>query len=260
MEAVILAGATNSGPLRSMSNAYYEAEIEIAGRPMITYVIEALQGVSGIEQIIVVGDRSILPLEILEDETIKVVNPGQSLIDSLMNGLAVLRSQAPVLVVTSDIPLISVEALEDFIFRCQQKEGDLYYSFVPKEINDSKYPGVERTYVKLKDGIFTGGNIVLLSPKIIKDHLEKLKKAAALRKKPFQLCSLLGWKYIYKLFIGQLNIAEIEQRVSKIFNFKAVGIVSPYPEVGIDIDKPSDLILARAKLSGLSNDLQKQTS
>ncbi len=248
MDAIILAGGLNSGPLRRVSPVQYEAEIEIAGRPMLDYVISALRSVSSISRIVVVGPESMLSEEIKKSVDL-IASPGKSSIDSLINGLELLNTSNPVLVLTSDIPLITKEALEDFLERCRKRKGDIYYSFVSKELNDQKYPGVQRTYVKLREGIFTGGNLVLLAPRIIKDNGDLLKKAAALRKKPIQLGKLLGWKCLFLLLIGKLTIGEIEERVSKMFNFNAVGVISPFPEVGIDVDKPSDLKLANEILS-----------
>ena len=110
---------------------------------------------------------------------------------------------------------------------------------------------MQRTYVKLREGVFTGGNLALISPKVIRENFEMFKKASAMRKKPLQLCTLLGWKCLFKLILGRLAIHEIEERVAKIFHFTAVGVASPFPEVGIDVDKPSDLQLAREVLSKL---------
>lgn len=249
MNAIVLAGAPNKGALRQISPAQYEAEIEIAGRPMLDYVVLALERVQSINQIVIVGYESMLSTNGFNGKRIIFVKPGPSVIESLGNGINALTSREPVLILTSDIPLITKEALEDFLKRCTSQSGDIYYSFVPKNINDQKYPGVQRTYVRLKEGIFTGGNLVLLSPEIIREKLTTLTKAVALRKKPLKLCRMLGWWYLCKLIFGILTIKEIEGRVAEVLGIKAVGIISPYPEVGIDVDKPSDLKLAREVLT-----------
>jgi GTP:adenosylcobinamide-phosphate guanylyltransferase len=250
MNAIILAGAVNSGALRKVSQEQYEAEIKIAGRPMLDYVLQALRSISSVQRIIVVGPHSLISND-MRDRDCSVVGSGNTWEESLINGLNALESEDPLLLVTSDIPLITKEALEDFLERCQSRKADVYYSFVSKDANEKKYPGVQRTYVKLREGVYTGGNLALLSPKVIRDNFEMFKKASAMRKKPLQLCSLLGWKCLFKLILGRLAIGEIEERVAKIFHFTAVGIASPYPEVGIDVDKPSDLKLAREVLSKL---------
>lgn len=249
MNAIVLAGAPNKGALRQVSPVQYEAEIEIAGRPMLEYVVLALERVQSINQIVIVGYESMLSTNGSAGKHFTFVKPGPSVIESLENGINALNSEEPVLILTSDIPLITQEALEDFLHRCSGQAGDIYYSFVPKTINDQKYPGVQRTYVRLKEGTFTGGNLVLLSPEIIRKKLTTLTKAIALRKKPLQLCRMLGWSYLCKLLFGTLTIKEIEDRVAEVLGVKAVGIVSPYPEVGIDVDKPSDLKLAREVLT-----------
>lgn len=238
----MLAGAVNDGLLRQVSPAKYEAEIEVGGKPMLEHVIAALRNVSAIQRIVLVGDASVAG-EAVKEDLFQVVAPGASLIDSLINGLQVLQPKEPVLVMTGDIPLVTGEALEDFINRCREIRGDIYYSFVSKESSEKKYPGVERTYVRLYEGVFTGGNVVLLSPQVVQDHLPMLKKAASLRKKPLQLCLMLGWRCLGRLLSGRLTIGDIEARIFSSFHFKAVGVISPYPEIGIDVDKPSDLEL-----------------
>lgn len=243
-----MAGALNTGPLQKLSSAQYEAEIEIAGRPMLEYIVMALKKVSSIERIVVSGPESIMT-EFCQSMIAQRVEPGDSMIDSLLNGLAVLNKNQPVLVTTSDIPLITKEALEDFLANCRLRSGDVYYSFIAKELCEAKYPGVHRTYVKLREGVFTGGNVALIAERAILENIEMLKKAAALRKKPLKLCSLLGWKCFLNLLVGKLTISEIEKRIAKAFNIKAVAIASQYPEIGIDVDKPGDLILARQILA-----------
>ena len=46
-----------------------------------------------------------------------------------------------------------------------------------------------------------------------------------------------------------LTLKEAEAKLSNIFGIKGAVIISPYPEVGIDVDKPGDLLLVREKLA-----------
>lgn len=248
MDAIVLAGALNDGALRAVSSVAYEAEIEIAGKPMVAYVLDTLNRMDEIERVAVAGYATDNLLRYMTGKVCRV-DPGDSMVDSLIKALELLQSKRPVLVVTSDIPLITPEAIRDFLVRCQANPGDVHYSFVSKVQNEARYPGVQRTYVKLRDGVFTGGNIALLSPDIVRERIDILKRAASFRKNPVQLCSMLGWKYLFKFIFGLLTIREVEDRVSRALGLKAVGIISPYPEVGIDVDKPSDLELAAKALA-----------
>jgi hypothetical protein len=170
------------------------------------------------------------------------------MVDSLLRALSRLNTDKHVLVLTSDIPLITPEALEDFLQQCVKREADIYYSFVPKEAIEEKYPGVHRTYVRLSDGTFTGGNVVLINPQVVLERGQRILQAVQLRKHPVKLCRMLGFKFLLKLMRGKLSVAEIEKRVGEILGFIGAGIVSNYPEVGVDVDKPSDLELAKAFL------------
>jgi hypothetical protein len=102
---------------------------------------------------------------------------------------------------------------------------------------------VKRTYVHLKEGTFTGGNLVVIDPAILVKHHLMIQRAVAMRKKPGQLARLLGVRLLIKFLLRTLSIHEIEARVAKMLGFKGAAIICPYPEVGIDVDKPSDLDL-----------------
>ncbi len=247
MEAIVLGGAPNSGPIRAIDDTPYEAGIKINDRPMIEYILDVLEAMDEIETIAVV-----IPEGIIEPgkwTKIKPLPPGVTVIDSLLQAVTALQPKEHVLVLASDIPLITKEALRDFLASCSRRQAAIYYSFVPKPVVEEKYPGVKRTYVQLKDAIVTGGNVLLIEPQAIITHHQRLRQAFALRKHPVKLCQLLGFRFLFKLLCGQLEVGEIEARVEEILNLKGAGIVSLYPEIGVDVDKPSDLELVRSILA-----------
>ena len=59
---------------------------------------------------------------------------------------------------------------------------------------------------------------------------------------------MLGFVFILKFLAKQLSMGELEKRASSILGYKGVFIISPYPELGTDVDKPSDLQLVRKAL------------
>jgi hypothetical protein len=89
----------------------------------------------------------------------------------------------------------------------------------------------------------------MIKPHVLLDMLNILEKAIQWRKKPWKLSKLLGIKFIFKYFLGTLDLKEIEDRVSKIIGYKGKGLIIENPEVGFDVDKPSDLLLMRGKYS-----------
>lgn len=257
VDAVILGG----GAIKEATGATPPAGAQVAGkvllvlggREMIEYVIDALNGVERIRRTIVVAPESALH-ESWSSRVDAVIPTVGSAVDNGVTAINYLKENGPgltkyVLIMTCDIPLITAEAINDFLDRCQATSDDLYYPVILREVVEAKYPETKRTYAKFKDATITGGNFALMEPEIIMANLGLLENAYNARKSVFQTLKLLGPKIISKFLTKTLTIPDIENRVTKIVNAKAKVIVTPYPEVGVDVDKPEDLKLVSELLA-----------
>ena len=211
---------------------------------MIEYVVEALHRSATIGEIAVVGP-TIRLRECLGDRVSYIVEGMGDLIDNTLLGAALFMDQPRVLVLTCDIPYLTPEAVDHFITESEKAGADLCYPIVTRESNELKYPGTKRTYAKLKDGTFTGGNMFYINPRVVEGSADLARRLVGYRKKPWKMCSVLGWDFVLRLLSGNLSIAEVEERMSALLGIKLAAIISPYPEVGNDVDKESDLMLAR---------------
>ena len=253
-DAVILAGGENSSELKKIAPYDNEALIIIGNYPMIYYVYSALRATPCINNIVVSGPpdalRSILPKE----EKLFFVEGGANAIESFSNAVNLLANMGispKILAVPTDVPFITPEAIRDFLACCENSEADFYYPITRKEVNDIKYPGVVRTYVRLKDGVFTGGNLFLLRSAIIPVCLDIGLKLIQRRKNPLAMAKLFGLGLVWKYLTGRLSIPIAEKRFFKVVGIRGKGIISPYAEVGVDVDKPEDLRLAQQYLAGI---------
>lgn len=235
LDAIVLAGARNDGRLSEVSNQEYEALIEVNGKAMVGYLIDTLNEVPLIDNIIVIGPNQ-LKIKGID----KFIPCQDSLIENIR--LSLQTAQSPYsLVFTSDIPLITVEAIQDFLAKCEGNKAAFYYPIIPKEFIDIYFPGNNRTYFSLNEGVFTGGNMFLMNGEVVLRMEELLTKILKWRKKPWKLAYLLGFKFIIKLLTGSLTIELIEEEVYKLTGYKGKAIISEYPEIGFDIDKPEHL-------------------
>jgi len=241
VDALVIAGGS-SDKLRKYSEVAKEALIPIGDKVMVEYVMEAVEGTPGINKIAVVGPKELKNI-FADKENLIIAEEGKSAIDSILNGLRLLKPQDRVLIITADIPLISSEAISGFLEACQDPSIDIYYPIVPKEANEAKYPGIKRTYVTIKDGTYTGGNAFFVNPNIADRCAETAKKLVKLRKSPLALSSLIGWRFILKLITKKVTIKEAEEKFSELLGAKGRVVISQYPEIGMDVDKPSDLQL-----------------
>lgn len=247
-DAIILAGGANSKSLSNLNPQPYEALIEIAGRPMVSFVAEALAASSQVERIFVIGPaKELADCELPERATI--LEGGRTILDTISIGMAALGHQRKVLVATADIPLLTHNAVDDFLAQCAAVTADLYYPVVAKEVNNRHYPDSKRTYVRLREGIFTGGNIFLVNPNIVPQCMTVAEKIIDNRKNPWKLACIMGWLFLFKFIIGRLTLKAAESRVSEILGITGAVIQSTYPELGIDVDKASDLELVRTTFS-----------
>ena len=115
-------------------------------------------------------------------------------------------------------------------------------AFTSKEAVEARFPRTKRTYARLREGTFTGGNLLLLDKSLFRKALPLARRVVALRKRPLALARLVGWDVLLKLLLGRLSLAEVEARAQRILGVEARALVTPYPEVGVDVDREEDLV------------------
>lgn len=243
-DAIILAGGANNEPLVSYTSQSYEAMIDISGKPMVEFVAQALAASPRVSRIFVAGPSEELAKCSFPEQTV-IVAGGRTIMETISLGMKALGHERLTLVVTADIPLLTPAAIDDFLMQCACINADVYYPIVARKDHERRFPGNKRTYVRLREGTFTGGNIFLVNPRIVPQCMEVAERIFANRKKPFKLCCQLGWTFVVKFVLGILKLDQVEQRVSEILGVKGAVIRSQYAELGIDVDKPSDLELIR---------------
>lgn len=249
--AVVLAGGGISGELAAMTGASRRAMIPLAGRPMVAHVLRALRGAKCISRIALVGPEDIWPA--VDSSLYDIRAPsGAGLAESLFSGLQCLEANSETLTVTGDLPLLTPEAVDDFVSQALSSGADVNYSIIPKHDCAARFPGGKRTYVRTKEGIFTGGNCTLLRADVIAEKEDLIRRLYQARKSIVRLAAVLGPSFVWRLAFGGLSIADVERRAAQILGVKAKAIVSHYPEIGFDVDKPVDLEMVRRMIEGQS--------
>ncbi|MDF2523240.1 MAG: molybdopterin-guanine dinucleotide biosynthesis protein MobA [Clostridiales bacterium] len=244
LNAVVLAGTDLS---RRGSGFENKALLKLNNKAMIEYVIEALKGTRNVEKIVVIGPEGLMGQQ-LEKLVNKVIDSRGSIMENVMAGVQFLGAEEGLLICSCDIPFITSEAINDFIIQAKKSEADLCYPIVERMINLEKFPEAVRTYVKLSEGTFTGGNLFFVNSKAVEKGFDLGNHLISARKKPVKMAGILGFGFLFRLLIGKLTIDRIEKKFSEILNIKAKAVISTYAEIGNDIDKPSDVLYAEAYL------------
>lgn len=248
MNAIILAGGSGQDEFARRHGTNNKALIPIGNKPMFAHVLGALLESELIQSIVAVGP--VADLNSFKGPRVTLIEDSGDMVANCLTAVRALPASDRVVVVTSDIPMITPHILDSYLTSIADKEGDFFYPIIRKEINESQYPGVKRTYATLREGTFTGGNLSVVNAAVAERIGSRMREFVAMRKSVLGLGSLIGLKFLFKLLAGQLSIAEVEERMSELLECKCVAVVCPYPEIGTDIDKDSDLDIARRILAG----------
>lgn len=247
IDAVILAGGR--GMPSTLSKAFpkvaNKTHIVVHDKMLVEYVLQAVKDCTQIDKIFLIGDEAHLSARI-NDPAVIILQDMDDIHKNFMRAAGRSRKDV-MLVLTGDIPLITGEILDDFINSCQGNK-DIYYPIIKKE-RIVKYDGIcARTYAKLKEGDFTGGNIFLVNTLAVECARNNIRRIFAKRKKVFALVKLLGTGFVLKYALGSLHLADAEAHVGGMLNCSVKAIISPNAEIGIDVDKLDDLNLVNRHL------------
>ena len=248
MHAIILAGGgTKVDAFAEQHGAANKALININGKPMFEYVLDAISASDRIRDVVIVG-----PVEDFSRYAragVSVLADSGDITDNCLVGIRSLpKDGRRVVLLTSDIPLVTTDILDRYLDQVAALEGDLFYPLISQETNEARFPGMKRTYAKLRDGVFTGGNIMVLDPIIAEPIAAVVKRLVAKRKNVLAMAAVAGPFTLLRLATGGLSIAQAERRISQILRCRVVVVPCQFAEIGTDVDKESDLALAAAAL------------
>jgi GTP:adenosylcobinamide-phosphate guanylyltransferase len=244
MDALILAGGPAPPELCTATGCPDRALIPLLDQPMVARVLAALRATPGVEKIAVAGSAQTLSAV----SGVVPVEAGGRMVDNLQRGLAATSSET-VIVCTCDIPLVTGATFEAFVHLAKERHLELAYPIVQRTTSEAAFPGGQRTYARLSDGEFTGGNAVIVPRRIVQQVVELIDVAYNARKNPMALAKILGPAFVMKFLSKRLSIAEVELKASRVLGCRAGAVVMTDASIAFDVDKPADLEVARRALS-----------
>jgi GTP:adenosylcobinamide-phosphate guanylyltransferase len=257
MDAIVTAGGIPlpGEPLYVYTQGKNKAMLDICGKPMVQWVLDALNAALTIDQIIIVGltaeDHLISP-----KVTAYIPNQG-AMLDNIHAGMLKVQELNPqathVLFVSSDIPGITSEMVDWTVQNAQKTNDDIYYNVIERAVMEKRYPGSKRSYTHLKDVEVCGGdmNVVRIMTDTSKDAL--WTKLISARKNVFKQASLIGWDTLFYLLTRRITLEQGIQTVTSRLHLTGRAVLCPYAEIGMDVDKPFQLEIMRADLDKVAS-------
>jgi len=253
MDVVVLAGGllSQDDPLRDEYQEEYRSLINIHGKPMVQWVIDALTACDSIGELYIMGLpqgtnlNSTNPLHFLPDEG--------NLFDNIHAGAQRAAqdhpSQSKIMVAAADIPAIHVDAVKWLVDQvAEDPNALLYYCVIPQEVMETRFPGSGRSFTRFRDISICGGDINVIDQELLSGEKPVWKQISEARKHPLKQARLLGLDSLLLIALHLLTLEKAVKMVCKKLSLNARALISPYAEMGMDADKPNQLAILRRDL------------
>jgi GTP:adenosylcobinamide-phosphate guanylyltransferase len=252
MDAILTAGGTPrpGDYLYEITQGGPKALIDIHGKPMIQWVLDALDRAETIGSVALVGLPETARLT-CSKPVYRVADQGEMLAN-IRAGARELQAHRPdieaALVVASDMPALTPEIV-DWLARLVEKTSeDVYYNVIVRDVMEKRYPESRRTYTRLKDMVVCGADINAVRIKAVLAPHPEVEKIIANRKNPLKQAAVVGFDTLALLVLGQLSLEAAVKRVAKRLGLTARATICPWAEAGMDVDKAFQLDIMRRDL------------
>jgi molybdopterin-guanine dinucleotide biosynthesis protein A len=232
--AYITAGGRIDGEFAQKAGTDIKAMIKINGKSLLQLSIYALIESGVIGKIVVVA-----PEEIRNSPDVRgaddFISADADGVENILKGFRYFSEEKHIVLCNSDLPFITADSVRGFVERCPEEAAVCYPVYEEKEIDPDIRPGIP-SYIKLKEGNFTGGSIFRFETKPCMEKIEQIGRTFNARKSALSMASLLGWGIVFKFLIGQCSLDDIIRRVDKLINSKCAPIRGCDPGITVDID------------------------
>jgi GTP:adenosylcobinamide-phosphate guanylyltransferase len=225
--------------------------IDVAGKPMIQWVLDALGEAKSVDNVIVIGlsPKSGVtcrkPLYFISNQGRMLAN----IVAGVNKSLELKKDIDYVLLVSSDIPALKPEMVDWLVETCMQTKDDIYYGICRQEVMEKRFPNSRRTFTHLKDMDVCGADINMAHVRMATEHLDMWEQLIGNRKSPLRQARLIGVGTLFALFTRRLTLDDAIRRVCERIGIKGRAIDWPYAEACMDVDKPHQLELLREDLA-----------
>jgi CTP:molybdopterin cytidylyltransferase MocA len=253
IDAVITAGGIPGPdePLYPLTQGKSKALLPIGGKPMAQWVIDTLDSATTVGRIVLVG---LAPGEggLTSRKELSFVPNAGSMLGNVEAGvkriLELTPTAAKALLISSDIPCITPAMVDWMVTTCLASDHEIYYGLISQADMERRFPGSKRTYFVLKEGRFTGADLIVVSTALLGHYHPAWNALVGARKNILQQAAIVGFDTLLLMLLRQMTIPEAERRAQTKLHIKGRILLSPYAEAGMDVDKPRQYDLVKRDL------------
>ena len=240
MNAVVMAaGIPREGePLYPVTRGRSKALLEVEGKAMLQWVLEALAASRSIGRVLVVGPETDLPFP----RELDYLEGRGGYLENLLAGARRLLELAPgaqqLLVVSADIPALTSEHVDWVAAQALAGDQDFCYCLINRRLMESAFPGCRRTYFRFRDREVCGGDLAVVRASLFSGDTEVWRKLIEARKSRWKTAAVIGPLVLLRFLLGRLSLEQAVRLASSRLGIRGRILDCPFPEAGMDVDKP----------------------
>jgi 2-phospho-L-lactate guanylyltransferase (CobY/MobA/RfbA family) len=161
---------------------------------------------------------------------------------------------APLLVTTADHALLDSAMVGVFLAAAEHDLADIAVALTSVAVITAAYPDTRRTYLRFRDGGYSGANLFLLRTPAAEGGIAFWQRIERDRKAPWRLAWAFGPMLLAAYLLRLASLEQAMRLASHRLGLKVAAIAMPMAEASIDVDKPADLDLVERILAGRGRD------
>lgn len=247
--AILLAGSRPGGdPFARAHGVASKPLIPVGGEAMVRRPVRALLD-AGVGSVRVVSqDGAAIGAVLDPDPRVSVEPSGASIAATIEALLLDPNTRFPLLVTTADHALLTPQMVADFTARAAG--ADLAIGAVEQRALMARLPDTKRTWIAFRGGAYSGANLFAFGSRDALRAVALWRAVEQDRKKGWRMLLAFGPALLLGAGLRLRTIDQSLASIGKKLDLDLRHILMSDPLAAVDVDKPADLVLVEAILSG----------
>ena len=242
---VLAAGRGGVDPVAAQGRRSHKCLVDINGRTMLARVLEALAASASVGAMAIsIDDPAVLResaeiAALIERHEIALIDSAATPSLSVARAVDALARPWPVLVTTADTPLLSPEIVDHFCSHALTTDADVAVGLASATVVLERYPDASRTFLRFRDGRYTGCNLFALMTPAALDAVAFWVRIEPDRKHPWRLFKGFGALAMLRFLVGGATLGAALAAAGRRLGMTAAAVIMPFADAAIDVDSPA---------------------
>jgi GTP:adenosylcobinamide-phosphate guanylyltransferase len=249
--ALILAGDRGpDDPVAISAGVKRKALAEVAEKPMLEHVIEAVSASQAVGRILIVANQVkdinswARSSPLAERDDITYLEGASSPVASVEKAIQEAEASFPLIVLGADCPLIRATDIDAFLAAAKASDGaEILVALAPETLFRQRFSSVPRTFVRLGKEGYSGCNMFALQTAEIGSALRFWRKIESERKKALRLVAAFGLWSLVRVLLGRMDLEGAFERMSEVIGVTVKPYLTDNPLLAMDVDAPVHLAI-----------------